>query len=131
MDKNDTGKCQLARFPHQVVVGKQQQPCTVATTATNANGNYVFYDISFGNYTVVETNSVPFPFNASDIDGGNLNMMIAVMINPADGANFTGNDFVHKPSRTIPGEMLEEDVDKQQQQLCKCWHPAHGCSERI
>ena len=101
-DNNDAGDVNLNDVPIKLL---DSSGGLVATTATDANGNYVFYDVPFGTYAVMETNIASFPFDVSDNDGGDLNM-IAVTINPAYGANSTGNDFVDEPSRTISGCLL-------------------------
>lgn len=52
----------------------------MATTVTDANGNYVVYDVPFGTYAVTETNIASFPFDVSDNDGGDFLLAITRLV---------------------------------------------------
>lgn len=78
-----------------------------ATTTTDSNGNYILTDIPPGNYNVMETNIVSFPFDVSDTDLGDANM-IAVTIVPGSPVDSTNNNFVDELSRVITGVVLED-----------------------
>jgi len=85
---------------------------TVATTLTDSEGNYVFYDVLAGDYTASETDPVDL-VSVSDIDGGDENE-IAVTIGGSDPLNSTGNDFVdEKPEElgSVSGTVLEDTDD--------------------
>jgi hypothetical protein len=78
----------------------------VATTTTDANGNYVFNNVPAGSYTVEETNK-PGYTDVGDIDGGNPNQ-ISVTLTP--GQSSTGNDFVDERPATL-GDRVWEDTN--------------------
>ena len=101
-NNDDTGDVNLGEVPIKLL---DSSGGVVATTETDASGNYVFYDVPAGTYGVMETNIASFALDVSDSDSGDLNM-IAVTITA--GFNSTGNDFVDEPSRTISGTVLED-----------------------
>ena len=66
----------------------------MATTLTDAEGNYVFYDVVPGEYTVSETDPDDL-ISVSDVDGDdNTNNAVDVSIGGSSPLNSTGNDFV-------------------------------------
>jgi hypothetical protein len=84
---------------------KDASGAPIATTTTDANGNYSFANVPAGNYTVEQTNK-PGYTDVSDIDGGNPNS-IAVSLQP--GQSSTGNDFVdERLPGAITGTVLED-----------------------
>ena len=102
VDNNDTGDVDLAG----VTVKLLENGVEVATTVTDSNGDYFFYDVPVGNYVVMQVN-LPGFLDVTDSDGVNDNM-IAVTVNL--GQNVTDRDFVDEQERTIRGKVLE-DID--------------------
>jgi serine-aspartate repeat-containing protein C/D/E len=94
LDNNNTGDTPIAGV---TVVLKDAAGTPIATTTTDANGNYSFTGVPAGTYTVEETNK-PGYTDVSDIDGGNPNS-IAVSLQP--GQSSTGNDFVDERPATL------------------------------
>lgn len=80
----------------------------VATSATDSNGCYAFFDLPAGTYTVMETNIRAFPFDVSDIDGANDNMILTTIGTGGAPLNSTGNDFCDEESRTVSGTVVED-----------------------
>ena len=70
----------------------------IATTLTDSMGDYVFYDLPAGTYTVTETNLGDVPLDVKDIDGGDANVISVIL---GGGDNSTGNDFVDE--KFVPG----------------------------
>jgi protocatechuate 3,4-dioxygenase beta subunit len=103
LDNNGTGDTPIAGV---TVVLKDAQGNPVATTTTDANGNYVFNNVPAGSYTVEETNK-PGYTDVGDIDGGNPNQ-ISVTLTP--GQSSTGNDFVDERPATL-GDRVWEDTN--------------------
>jgi protocatechuate 3,4-dioxygenase beta subunit len=90
-----------------VVILKDRNGMVVATTLTDSKGDYVFYDLPAGKYTITETNLAGVPLDVKDSDGGNPNVISVTLVG---GKNSTGNDFVDEKCRKIAGKVLE-DVD--------------------
>jgi protocatechuate 3,4-dioxygenase beta subunit len=103
LDNNGTGDTPIAGV---TVVLKDAQGNPVATTTTDANGNYVFNNVPAGSYTVEETNK-PGYTDVGDTDGGNPNQ-ISVTLTP--GQSSTGNDFVDERPATL-GDRVWEDTN--------------------
>jgi serine-aspartate repeat-containing protein C/D/E len=104
LDHNGTGDTPIAGV---TVVLKDASGAPIATTTTDANGNYSFANVPAGNYTVEQTNKPGFT-DVSDIDGGNPNS-IAVTVTP--GATNPGNNFIDE---RLPGNIsgtVREDLD--------------------
>jgi len=81
---------------------------TIATTVTDANGNYQFSELSPGIYDIVQTQPSDFD-NVSDTQGANDNQ---VRVNLAPGETSSNNDFVEEP---LPGTLagrVWEDSDR-------------------
>ena len=76
----------------------------IATTVTDADGNYSFNDIPKGQYTIEQTNIDGY-FDVSDTDGPNDSL---VTIDLGGGEHRTGADFVDEPPRTVSGLVLED-----------------------
>ena len=94
LDNNNTGDTPIAGV---TVVLKGADGTPIATTTTDANGNYSFTGVPAGSYTVEETNK-PGYTDVGDSDGGNPNS-IAVVLQP--GQSSTGNDFVDERPATL------------------------------
>ncbi|MBL0283944.1 MAG: carboxypeptidase regulatory-like domain-containing protein [Zoogloea sp.] len=94
LDHDGTGDTPIAGV---TVVLKDASGAPIASTTTDANGNYSFANVPAGNYTVEQTNA-PGYTDVSDIDGGNPNS-IAVSLQP--GQSSTGNDFVDERPATL------------------------------
>ncbi len=80
----------------------------IATTTTDASGNYTFTNQPAGSYTIRQTNLAGYS-DVSDIDGGNLNQ-IAVTLTA--GVDSTGNDFIDEVTpptlANISGNVSED-----------------------
>ncbi|KAB2964537.1 SdrD B-like domain-containing protein [Zoogloea sp.] len=94
LDNNNTGDAPIAGV---TVVLKDSAGGIVASTTTDASGNYVFNNIPAGNYTVEETNK-PGYLDVSDKDGGNPNSIAVTVVS---GATSTGNDFVDERTAAL------------------------------
>ena len=103
LDNNDTGDVDLSGV---TITLYDANGDVVATRLTDTEGNYVFYDLPSGDYTVIETN-LPGYLDVSDVDGPNDN---TINVPLGRGENVTGRDFVDELGRTISGTVLE-DVD--------------------
>ena len=79
----------------------------IATTLTDTLGDYVFYDLPAGTYTVTETNLGDVPLDVKDIDGGDANVISVIL---GGGENSTGNDYVDEKCRKVMGSV-KEDLD--------------------
>ena len=88
----------------------------IATTTTNASGNYEFLNIAPGNYTIMETQPAGYT-SVSDVDatpdpdgndGTTPNDMIPVTL--TSGENDNDNNFVEKFNATI-GNFVWHDLD--------------------
>jgi hypothetical protein len=90
-----------------LIILKDRNGNVIATSATDSMGDYVFYDLPGGKYTVTETNLAGVPLDVKDVDGGDLNVITVVL---AGGDNSTGNDFVDEKCRKVMGSV-KEDVD--------------------
>ena len=73
---------------------------------TDTEGNYVFYDLPLGDYTMIKTN-LPGYLDVLDVDGPNDN---TINVPLGQGENVTGHNFVNNLGQTISGTVLE-DVD--------------------
>ncbi len=102
IDNNNTGDVNLSGVTISLFSGST----VVATTTTNASGNYSFTGLAGGNYTVQQTN-LPGYVDVSDTQGAN-DSLIAVTL-PASG-NSTGNNFVDERLGSISGNV-KEDID--------------------
>ena len=94
LDHNGTGDTPIAGV---TVVLKDASGAPIATTTTDANGNYSFAGVPAGNYTVEQTNKPGFT-DVGDKDGGNPNS-IAVTVTP--GATNPGNNFIDERTAAI------------------------------
>lgn len=103
INNDDLGEDNLSGVPIEL---RDRAGETVATTLTDSVGNYAFYDLPAGEYTVIETNLEDF-LDVSDIDGGDPNI---IRVPLEDGENSTGNDFVDEVCRKIAG-LVQEDID--------------------
>jgi SdrD B-like domain/Prealbumin-like fold domain/RTX calcium-binding nonapeptide repeat (4 copies) len=90
----------------------------VATTKTDANGNYTFNNLAAGTYSVTETQPQYFDPNINKGDGGltsyvsglgqnNSNVISNIVVN---GNNRTGNDFGEVPPASLSGYVYV-DID--------------------
>lgn len=105
LDNNNTGDVPIAGV---TVVLKDSTGNVVATTTTDASGNYSFNNVPAGNYTVHEINK-PGYLDVSDKDGGDPNV-IAVTV-PAGGIS-SGNDFVDERSASLGDRVwLDKNVN--------------------
>jgi hypothetical protein len=87
IDNDDIGDNPLAAVTIKLL---DDSDSVVATTITNASGDYIFEDVAPGLYKIVEVD--PFGFiSVTDTDGVNDNT-ITITLNPSE--NSTGNDFV-------------------------------------
>ena len=91
-----------------LVVLKNKNGTVVATTLTDSMGDYVFYDLPAGTYSVTETNLVDVPLDVKDTDGGDANVISVIL---GGGENSTGNDYVDEKCRKVMG-FVKEDVDE-------------------
>ena len=73
IDNDDIGEDDLIGV---VVILKDRNGLVVATTLTDSKGDYVFYDLPAGNYTIIETNLAGVPLDVKDKDGGNPNRFL-------------------------------------------------------
>ncbi|MDD3328251.1 MAG: SdrD B-like domain-containing protein, partial [Zoogloea sp.] len=103
LDNDDLGDTPIAGA---TVVLKDANGNPVATTTTDANGNYVFNNVPAGSYTVEETNK-PGYTDVSDVDGGNPNVINVTL---TQGQSSTGNDFVDERPATL-GDRVWEDTN--------------------
>jgi hypothetical protein len=93
-------------MPGVTVVLKDPNGNTVATTTTDANGNYSFPNVPAGNYTVVEQQAgLP---DVGDTDGGDPNV-ISVTVTP--GQTNSGNVFVDERQPGVISGTVREDLD--------------------
>ncbi|WP_374241629.1 SdrD B-like domain-containing protein, partial [Zoogloea sp.] len=84
-------------IPGVTVVLKDALGNPVASTTTDANGNYSFTNVPAGNYTIVEQTPTGY-LDVGDKDGGDPNM-ISVTVQP--GQTNSGNVFVDERSAAI------------------------------
>jgi len=101
IDNNDTGDVDLEGV---TITLADVNGAPIATTTTDSDGNYVFYDLPAGDYNVVETNLAGFS-DVSDVDGPNDNN---IFVNLAGGQNVTGRDFVDERILAISGTVWED-----------------------
>ena len=91
----------------------QPDGSAIATTMTDADGNYVFTDLEPGNYVAVETQPVGFD-NVKEDEGGldndqGDNSSINSIAGKVDaGENDSNNDFVEVQLGAISGNVSEE-----------------------
>lgn len=81
----------------------------IATTLTDAQGNYQFGDLAPGTYIVEQTNLEGY-ISTADINGFNLNRIAGIQIN---GNTISGQDFLDAPplqNGSIRGQV-RHDVD--------------------
>lgn len=105
-NNDDVGDIDLAGAPIKLL---NSTGAVIATTVTNGNGAYVFYNVVPGSYSIMQTNIVTFPFDVSDSDAGDVNMIEATIgSGPGSQLNSTGNDFVDELARLISGVVLED-----------------------
>ena len=105
LDDNDTGDVPLEGVVVKLIDANGNE---VATTTTDASGNYVFNDVAPGQYSVMETNPAGYD-DVSDTDGGDPNM---IAVDLAPGESSTGNDFVDEPQPgSIAGTVLADTDD--------------------
>ena len=79
---------------------------SIATRITDSAGNYCFFDLPEGSYSVTETNPTDLPFDVSDVDGDLFDSRILVDLSP--GENSTRNNFIDERCRRINGTILED-----------------------
>ena len=101
LDNNDTGDVGLAGV---TITLQSEDRQTIATTVTDANGDYVFNDLPAGRYFVIETNDDGFT-SVSDVDGANDDQIFVTL---TGGQNVTGRDFVDERSLDIFGTVWED-----------------------
>lgn len=95
MDNDNTGDIDLAGV---LITLLDRSGVVVGTTLTDTGGAYVFYNLVFGNYTVLETNLAGYA-DVSDVDGANDNR---VFVRLAASTNSTGNNFVDELASIAP-----------------------------
>ncbi|MEL7079604.1 MAG: SdrD B-like domain-containing protein, partial [Cyanobacteria bacterium J06582_2] len=78
---------------------------TVATTVTDANGNYLFEDVTPGDYTIVQENSPNF-VDARDVQGANDSQ---IELTVGIGENFVGQNFIDEIPGSIAGSVSRDD----------------------
>ncbi|MEL7079558.1 MAG: SdrD B-like domain-containing protein, partial [Cyanobacteria bacterium J06582_2] len=78
---------------------------TVATTVTDANGNYLFEDVTPGDYTIVQENSPNF-VDVRDVEGAN-DSQIALKV--GIGESFVGQNFIDEIPASIAGNVSRDD----------------------
>ncbi|MBF2056431.1 MAG: carboxypeptidase regulatory-like domain-containing protein [Cyanobacterium sp. T60_A2020_053] len=103
IDGNDSGDVNLSG----VTVNLKQGTTVVATTTTDANGNYTFNDVINGSYTVEQVNLNNTYFDVSDTQAPN-DSLINVTI--SSGQTSSGNNFVDERKGIISGNV-KEDID--------------------
>ena len=75
---------------------------------TSFSGDYVFYDLPAGTYTVTETNLGDVRLDVKDIEDGDANVISVIL---GGGVNSTGNDYVDEKCRKIICSV-KEDIDE-------------------
>jgi hypothetical protein len=89
-------------MPGVTVVLKDPNGNTVATTTTDANGNYSFPNVPAGNYTVVEQ-TPPGYLDVGDTDGGDPNVISVTVPRARPTAATCSSTSVRRPSATRCG----------------------------
>jgi hypothetical protein len=110
--KNDDG----LPIPDILVVLKTLNGTIVVTTLTNSDGEYIFTDITPGDYNIVQTNTPEYPLDVSDKDttpDGDTADSVTVVdsiigITVVPGEKDTGNDFVDSNKGSIGGTVTTE-----------------------
>ncbi|KAI2514176.1 protein of unknown function DUF11 [Fragilaria crotonensis] len=105
IDANDTGDVNIPGVLITLLDGSSN---VLATTLTDANGNYAFINLTAGNYAVKETNLGGY-VDVKDIDGGDPNLI--VVANVIGGTDRTGNDFVDERKGSISGFVFENTLN--------------------
>ena len=86
------------------------------TTTTDSNGNYIFSDITPGNYQVAETQPTGYTDvsevdgtteGGADSDGGTNNILNNIPVVVTAGEADTGNDFVELLNGSISGKVSD------------------------
>ncbi|MGL5940608.1 MAG: DUF4347 domain-containing protein, partial [Waterburya sp.] len=86
---------------------------TVATTTTDADGNYSFADLTPGDYTVIQTQPAGLS-NLSENEGGddddtsNDGVINSIKATVTPGENDAGNDFVEVKLGSLSGQVSED-----------------------
>jgi hypothetical protein len=94
---------------------KNVNDIAVATTETDAAGDYIFIEVAPGNYTVMEENDPLFPIDVSDydteVDGdefdGDTTVDNAVKVTLKQAEIDAGNNFVDSNMGSISGNVTD------------------------
>ncbi|MFT7512564.1 MAG: protocatechuate 3,4-dioxygenase beta subunit, partial [Candidatus Omnitrophota bacterium] len=89
-----------------VIVLRDRGGIPLATNVTDAAGNYLFANVSPGDYQITEVDPSGF-MSTADVDAANDNLIEVTVFT---GANSVGNDFIDTEPVTISGSVLV-DVD--------------------
>lgn len=99
-DNDDIGEVNL---PGVLISLLDTTGSVIATTLTDTAGNYLFSDLPFSTYRVLEENLPEFD-DVSDVDGTNDNIVVVVLT--STNLNSTRNDFVDErrgtPAPAVP-----------------------------
>ena len=100
-DNNGSGDRNLA----DITVTLDDGAGNILTTTTDTDGNYLFEDLTPGNYVITQDNDPDF-VDVSDIEGAN-DSQIAVTIGA--GENVTAQNFVDEVPASIAGNVSRDD----------------------
>ena len=101
-DNNGTGDRNL----EGITVTLDDGAGNVLTTTTDNSGNYIFEDITPGNYTITQTNDPNF-VDVNDAQGANNDSQIAVSVGV--GETVTAQNFVDEIPASVAGNVSRDD----------------------
>ena len=78
----------------------------VLTTTTDVDGNYLFEDVTPGDYTITQTNDDDF-VDVTDVEGAPDDSQISVTVGASE--DVTGQDFVDEIPASIAGNVSRDD----------------------
>ncbi|MEL6910708.1 MAG: SdrD B-like domain-containing protein, partial [Cyanobacteria bacterium J06598_4] len=102
-DNDDAGDRNLAGIIVNLI--DNNAGVTVATQTTDATGNYLFEDVTPGNYTVEQINDPNFE-DVTDVQGANDSQ---ITVNVGIGESVTAQDFVDEIPASIAGNVSRDN----------------------
>ena len=105
---NNNGVCDAGETPLPGVTVKlyNSAGAVIATTTTDASGNYTFVNVPNGAYSVVESDPLSY-LSVNDADGGTDNTVAVTVA----GANVIDKDFVDTPQKGGLSGTVYEDLN--------------------